>query len=87
MKKKVNLWDYAGRIGEELGKGRKLAEILKDMGMVVAEGVPTAKGAFALARQAGAETPIIDGINAILYEDRNVSEVIRELMTRTPKSE
>ena len=74
-------------VGEELGKGRKLAEILKDMGMVVAEGVPTARGAFALARQSGAETPIIDGINAILYEDRNVSEVIRELMTRTPKSE
>lgn len=74
-------------VGEELGRGRKLPEILEEMGMVVAEGVPTAKGAFALARRVGAETPIIDGINSILYENREVPEVIRELMTRSPKSE
>ena len=44
-------------VGEELGKGRKLPEILKSMGMTVAEGVTTAQGALALARQVGAETP------------------------------
>lgn len=74
-------------VGEELGKGRKLPEILKDMGMVVAEGVYTARGAFALAKKAGADTPIINGIHAILYDSREVPQVIDELMTRAPKSE
>lgn len=74
-------------VGEELGRGKSLPEIMESMGMVVAEGVHTAKGAFALARQAGAETPIIDEINAILYQNRNVAEAINGLMTRAPKSE
>ena len=74
-------------VGEELGKGRKLPEILNTMGMVVAEGVPTAQGALALARKVGAETPIINGINAILDGERTPQEVIKELMTRAPKKE
>lgn len=74
-------------VGEELGRGKNLQEIMENMGMVVAEGVPTAQGAFALAREVGAETPIIDEIHAILYHDRNVSAAINGLMTRAPKSE
>lgn len=74
-------------VGEELGKGRKLADILADMGMVVAEGVWTAKGAYALARKKQVETPIIDEIYRILYEDRDVADAIRALMTRSAKSE
>lgn len=74
-------------VGEELGKGKQLSEIISAMGMVVAEGVPTAQGAFALARKVNAETPIIDGINAILDGRCSPQEVIRELMTRAPKSE
>ena len=74
-------------VGEELGRGRKLPAILKEMGMVVAEGVTTARGAYALARRVGAETPIIDEINAILYEDRDASEALNCLMTRAPRSE
>ena len=74
-------------VGEELGKGRKLPEILNTMGMVVAEGVPTAQGALALARQVGAATPLINGINAILDGERTPQEVIKELMTRAPKKE
>lgn len=74
-------------VGEELGRGKKLPEILEAMGMVVAEGVSTAKGAYALARQVKAETPIIDEIYACLYEGRNVSEAIRNLMSRSAKPE
>ncbi|MDD3885272.1 MAG: NAD(P)-dependent glycerol-3-phosphate dehydrogenase [Victivallaceae bacterium] len=74
-------------VGEELGKGRKLADILHDMGMVVAEGVTTAKGAYTLARRAGVETPIIDEIYSVLYEDRNVTDAIRNLMSRSAKPE
>ena len=74
-------------VGEELGRGRRLEDILHDMGMVVAEGVPTARGAYVLARRAGVETPIIDEIYAVLYENRNVNEAVRSLMTRSPKRE
>jgi len=74
-------------VGEELGKGRALKEILAEMGMVVAEGVPTAKGAYTLARRAGAETPIIDEIYAILYQGKPVKEAMFSLMTRSARPE
>ncbi len=74
-------------VGEELGRGKKLPEILQAMGMVVAEGVTTTRGAYALARRTGAETPIIDEIYAILYENRDVPSAIRNLMSRSAKPE
>ena len=73
-------------VGEELGRGKKLAAILEEMGMVVAEGVPTAKGAFTLARRVNADTPIINEIYAILYEDRDVKQSINTLMCRPLKT-
>ena len=54
--------------------------------MVVAEGVPTAKGAFTLARRVNADTPIINEIYAILYEDRDVKQSINTLMCRPLKT-
>jgi glycerol-3-phosphate dehydrogenase (NAD(P)+) len=74
-------------VGEELGKGRKLADIQREMGMVVAEGVNTADGAYALARRAGVETPIIDEVYASLYRDKDPRQAVRELMTREAKPE
>jgi glycerol-3-phosphate dehydrogenase (NAD(P)+) len=74
-------------VGEELGKGRKMADIQADMGMVVAEGVHTAKGARALAKQAGVEVPIIDEIYRIIYESRPVKDAIYSLMNRDAKAE
>ncbi len=74
-------------VGEELGKGRNLEEIIKSMNMVVAEGVQTCEGAYFLARQANVETPIIDGIYEILYNNRKPQEILRELMTRKAKRE
>ena len=74
-------------VGEELGKGRLLGDILHEMGMVVAEGVTTAKGAYTLARKAGVETPIIDEIYAILYRDKPAHEAMFSLMTRAARSE
>ena len=74
-------------VGEELGKGRKLGDILEEMGMVVAEGVPTAKGAYTLARKINAETPIIDEIYAILYHGGDVKQSVQKLMCRPPRSE
>jgi glycerol-3-phosphate dehydrogenase (NAD(P)+) len=74
-------------VGEELGRGKKIDEILNAMGMVVAEGVKTAKSAFCLARQAGIEVPIIDQVHAVLYEGKEVKTAIRELMTRKARTE
>ena len=74
-------------VGEELGRGKKMAEIQKEMGMVVAEGVPTARGAKALAGQLGVETPIIDEIYNIIYNDRAVADAVRSLMNRDAKPE
>ncbi len=74
-------------VGEELGKGRKLDEIIRSMNMVVAEGVKTCEGAYMLARKSGVETPIINGIYALLYEKRKVQDIVAELMTRKAKCE
>ena len=74
-------------VGEELGRGKTLDEILKDMGMVVAEGVPTALGAYTLSKKAGASTPLIDSIYSILYEGLAADKALKELMTRQAKAE
>lgn len=74
-------------VGEELGRGRNMDDIQKEMGMVVAEGVPTAKGARALAKKLNVPTPIIDEIYRIIYENRSVQEAISSLMNRDAKPE
>ena len=74
-------------VGEELGKGRKLPDIQQEMGLVVAEGVTTARSAFQLARQIGAETPIVDAVHACLYDGKDPREIVRDLMLRDPKPE
>ena len=74
-------------VGEELGRGKSMQEIQQAMGMVVAEGVPTAKGARALAQKLNVETPIIDEIYRIIYENRPVNEAIKSLMNRDAKPE
>ena len=74
-------------VGEELGRGKKLNTILSEMGMDVAEGVPTALGAYTLSKRVGASTPLIDSIYEILYLDRSALSALKELMTRQAKAE
>ncbi len=74
-------------VGEELGKGRALADIQKEMGLAVAEGVPTAESAWRLAHAAGVETPIIDQVHAGLYAGKDPRQAVLELMTREGKAE
>jgi glycerol-3-phosphate dehydrogenase (NAD(P)+) len=73
-------------VGVELGKGRSLAEILKDMKMV-AEGVGTAPALLALARETGIELPITEQVDAILHQGRSSREAIRSIMERPLKRE
>jgi len=73
-------------VGEQIGKGKKLKDILKSMNMV-AEGVVTAKSARDLAIQAKVDTPIIEAVYKTLHENRDPQKMTYELMTRDMKSE
>jgi glycerol-3-phosphate dehydrogenase (NAD(P)+) len=70
------------RVGVELGKGRKLQEILDEMHMV-AEGVKTSKVVMELAEQHGVDMPIAREVYGVLYEGRSPEEAYRGL-TRRP---
>lgn len=74
------------QLGEELGKGRKLEEIVSGM-KTVAEGIPTARSAFECARKLGVETPIIDQVYAVLHEGKSPAQAMQELLGRDQKSE
>lgn len=68
-------------VGVELGRGRKLAEILEGLGHV-AEGVKTAKSAYDLSVKLSCEMPIVGEVHAVLYEDKDVTVAVRDLMAR-----
>ncbi len=74
------------RVGEELGRGRPLAEVLAGMSMV-AEGVHTTRAARELVRETGTEMPIVERVYAVLFEGEDPREAMRALMTREPKAE
>jgi glycerol-3-phosphate dehydrogenase (NAD(P)+) len=73
-------------VGVELGKGRKLAEVLAGMRMV-AEGVDTAAPLLALAQEHGIEMPITEQVDAILHHGQSPKDAIREIMERPLKRE
>ncbi|MFN2635829.1 MAG: NAD(P)H-dependent glycerol-3-phosphate dehydrogenase [Gemmatimonadaceae bacterium] len=73
-------------VGLELGKGRKLEDILNDT-ETVAEGVLTAQSARELARRKGVEMPIVETVNRVLFEGQPVHGAIRALMSRELRAE
>ena len=73
-------------VGEQLGKGRKLNEILQSMTMV-AEGVKTTQSAYQLSLKHDVEMPITAEVYNILFEDKNPKIALYDLMTRSPKQE
>jgi glycerol-3-phosphate dehydrogenase (NAD(P)+) len=54
---------------------------------MVAEGIPTTKSAFECARSLGIETPIIDQVQALLYEGKSPVQAMQELLERGQKAE
>jgi glycerol-3-phosphate dehydrogenase (NAD(P)+) len=74
-------------VGVELGKGRKLPEIIAGMHGMVAEGVLTTNAAVGLAEKMQIEMPITQQMYAILHDGKAPQEAIRELMTRPGKDE
>jgi glycerol-3-phosphate dehydrogenase (NAD(P)+) len=73
-------------VGVEIGKGRKLPDILAEM-VMIAEGVATTQSAYDLARKVGVETPIVDQVHKILFEGKDPLKACNDLMTRDPKEE
>jgi len=74
-------------VGVELGRGRKLQEIIAGMHGAVAEGVFTTHAAVGLARRRGIEMPIAEQTHAILHQGKPPADAIRDLMARSAKSE
>lgn len=74
-------------VGVELGRGKKLPEIIAGMHGMVAEGVFTTTAAVGLARARGVEMPITEQMHALLHDGKSPREAIQELMTRSGKSE
>ena len=74
------------RVGEELGKGKTLAEATGGMAQV-AEGVVSAKSAYQLARKHRIEMPIVTAVYRVLFEGKPARETVGDLMLRPPKPE
>jgi glycerol-3-phosphate dehydrogenase (NAD(P)+) len=74
-------------VGQALGQGRRLPEILESLGGKVAEGVLTTRAALELARERNIEMPITEQMELILEEGKDPREAIRELMLRPGKGE
>jgi len=74
-------------VGVELGRGRKLPEIIAAMHGTVAEGVFTTHAAVELARARKVEMPITAQMDAILHRGKSPRDAIHDLMTRSAKSE
>jgi glycerol-3-phosphate dehydrogenase (NAD(P)+) len=73
-------------VGEQLGRGRLLPDILKGM-KAVAEGVNTTRIIYNISRERNIEMPVTEQVYRVLFEDKPVKEALNELMTREPKPE
>jgi glycerol-3-phosphate dehydrogenase (NAD(P)+) len=74
-------------VGAELGRGKKLPDIISNMHGMVAEGVFTTPAAVGLAQARGVDMPITQQMYAILHEGKSPREAIEHLMSRSGKSE
>ncbi len=73
-------------VGEHLGKGESITEILKNMKMV-AEGVETTRSAYQLSLKVGVEMPITEKMYRVLFENMSPTQAVKELMERDLKPE
>lgn len=74
-------------VGVELGRGRKLAEIIGEMHGMVAEGIFTTNAAVQLAKAQNVEMPITEQMHAVLNKGKSPTDAIKDLMTRTSRRE
>jgi glycerol-3-phosphate dehydrogenase (NAD(P)+) len=73
-------------VGERLGKGEELDDIIASMNMV-AEGVKSSRAILGLARDEGVEMPITQGVVAVVAGEASPSDLVGELLSRSAKPE
>lgn len=73
-------------VGQELGRGRTLEDVLAGMNEV-AEGVRTTRAVKLLAARLGVEMPITNEVHSVLYERKTVRDAMGELMSRPLRGE
>lgn len=73
-------------VGEQIGSGKKLEEILEQM-VMVAEGVKTTNSVYTLAQKFKVSMPISNEVYHVLYKQKDPKQAVFDLMTRDPKSE
>ena len=73
-------------VGEQLGRGRKIAEIIEEMHMV-AEGVSTSRVVLELGSQHGVELPVAREVYGVVHEGRSAMQAYRGLTRRMPGAE
>jgi glycerol-3-phosphate dehydrogenase (NAD(P)+) len=73
-------------VGEQLGRGRSLDEILAGMSMV-AEGVNTTRAALNLADRHDVDMPIARAVGSVLFDGFSAATALDNLMARPPQPE
>lgn len=74
------------QVGVELGQGKNIGEITRNMRMV-AEGIRTTQGIYALAQKLNVAMPITEQVHKVIYEGHDPHTAILELMSRELKEE
>ena len=74
------------KAGYLIGQGKSMQEAMDEVKMVV-EGVYSTKAAIKLAKKYGVDLPIIEQVNAVLFEGKNPGEAVKDLMLRDKKIE
>lgn len=73
-------------VGQEIGKGHSLKEVLKRM-VMVAEGVKTTRSVHQLAQKYSVEMPISRQVYQVLFHEKDPHDAVKDLMSRDPKEE
>lgn len=74
------------RVGVQIAQGKSVNEISQGTRMV-AEGIRNTRSVYLLASRLGVETPIVEQMYNVIYQDKNPSQAVRDLMQRSLKSE
>ncbi len=72
--------------GEQIGRGRSAEDVVRSTQMVI-EGIPSAEAVVSLAREAGVEMPICEGVYRIVFKGQRPDDALRELLARGSTSE
>ncbi|MDZ7691632.1 MAG: NAD(P)H-dependent glycerol-3-phosphate dehydrogenase [Balneolaceae bacterium] len=73
-------------MGYQIGRGKKLDEIVNNMAMI-AEGVKTTQSVKEWSSKLHVEMPITNAVYQVLFENEDPKDILYELMTRDPKEE